>query len=151
MLFQFLIMDSKTVGSGFKSLCPCQNRKFACKMADFRFFVAQKFGVWFSASCKNASEPTVLTKRSPSDAVIFWDHGSFRATPHNGQGDLARDFNPAESSGNAGILCVFPYVPLNEKSTSCPLQGVHLHFQVSFCIPISVIFKNGHWGYLYAI
>ena len=67
------------------------------------------------------------------------------------QGDLARDFDPAESSGNAGILCVFPYVPLNEKSTSCPLQGVHLHFQVSFCIPISVIFKNGHWGYLYAI
>ena len=25
-----------------------------------------------------------------------------------GQGDLARDFDPAESSGNAGILCVFP-------------------------------------------
>ena len=25
-----------------------------------------------------------------------------------GQGDLARDFDPAESSGNAGILFVFP-------------------------------------------
>ena len=33
---------SKTVGSGFKSLCPCQNRKFVVKSYEFPIFVCLK-------------------------------------------------------------------------------------------------------------
>ena len=50
-----------------------------------------------------------------------------------GQGDLARDFDPAESSGNAGILCVFPiFVSCTDggqkarQSPQLPLCGVAL-------------------------
>ena len=49
-----------------------------------------------------------------------------------GQGDLARNFDPAESSGNAGILCVFPIfrtARMGQKarqSPQLPLCGVAL-------------------------
>ena len=49
-----------------------------------------------------------------------------------GQGDLAKDFDPAESSGNVGILCVFPIfrtARMGQKarqSPQLPLCGVAL-------------------------
>ena len=52
---------SKTVGSGFKSLCPCQNWEFTRNLVNSQFFVVEKFKSRISRNSKNASEPTVLT------------------------------------------------------------------------------------------
>ena len=76
------------------------------------------------------------------------DADSLRQHRIMGQGDSARDFGPAESSENAGILCVFPIfrtVRMGQKtrrSPQFPLCGVALTAILTLHSPLSTLYSS---------